>query len=402
MKKTVVIGVTSGIAAYKILELIRMLRKDGHEVFVIMTAHATQMVSPAEFEKASGHNVFSQLFEKDFDYKKILNQRSVDHIDLADKADLFVIAPATANTIAKLASGIADDFLTTTALAVTAPIIICPSMNVNMWNNPVTQENSGKLRKRGYLIVEPETGMLACGYIGAGRLASIPTIKKEIDRQLSYHTSLVGKTVLVTAGGTMEKIDAVRFITNRSSGKMGVAIAEECYRRGAKVLLLRAKNAVTSRYPIDEEVFTTADDLSSLIKKHIKKYQWCYHAAAVSDFSVKNSSTEKLSSEQATTIHLQPRTKILDSIKQWNKAVYLVAFKAEALSQKGLIQAAQKRLEESHADVIVANDISKADRGFEVDTNAVSLIFADGTIKHLPLNTKHEIAKQIVDALPLQ
>ncbi|MBI4008668.1 bifunctional phosphopantothenoylcysteine decarboxylase/phosphopantothenate--cysteine ligase CoaBC, partial [Candidatus Roizmanbacteria bacterium] len=287
MKQTVVIGITSGIAAYKSLGLIKLLKHEGLDVAVIMTNSATKMIPLHKVEKVSGNKVFVELFEKNFNYKNILKSRKVDHIDIADKADIMVIVPATANIIAKLAHGIADDFLTTTALAVTAPILLSPSMNINMWNNPIIQENIMKLQEKGFQIIEPAEGMLACGYEGKGRLPDIQTIKDEIQRNLQYIDSLKGKKIIVTAGATIEKIDDVRYITNRSSGKMGIRIAEECYLRGAKVLLLRAKHSIKPRYLIEEEIFDSADDLAKLIEKHIRQYEVFFHVAAVSDFSVK-------------------------------------------------------------------------------------------------------------------
>lgn len=396
--KTVVLGITSGIAAYKSLDLVNELRKEGVDVFIIMTASAAKMVSPAGFKKASGHKVSVDLFEKGFDAKRILRSRIVDHIQLADSADVMVISPATANVIAKLAHGFADDFLTTTALAVTAPIIICPSMNVNMWNNPIVQENIARLRKRKFHIVEPESGMLACGYEGVGRLPETQTIKNEVLSQLNYTNSLKGKKIIITTGGTMENIDGVRFITNRSSGKMGVAIAEECYLRGANTLLLRAKNSVKPRYAVKEELFTSSEELFALVKKHTKDYAYFYHAAAVSDFSVENNYKGKLSAKQPHTLALKPQIKILDQIKKLNPKIFLVAFKAEYTSNKEkIIQAALSRLNESSANIIVANDVSREDRGFEVDQNEVYIVFPDGSTKHLPLSSKREIAKNIVE-----
>lgn len=398
--KTIVLGVTSSIAAYKSLDLVKELRKEGLDVFVIMTAKAAKMVSPDAFKKASGHKIAIELFEKGFNYKKILQARKVNHIELADKADILVIAPATANVIAKLAYGFADDFLTTTALAISAPIIICPSMNVNMWNNPIVQENISKLREQKFHIVEPDSGMLACGYEGVGRLANIKTIKNEILAQLNYTNSLKGKKIIVTTGATMEKIDDVRYITNRSSGKMGIAIAQECNLRGANVLLLRAKNSVKPRYSIKEEQFTTSGELFSLVKKHVKNYQYFYHAAAVSDFSVKNKYPGKLSSKQSVSISLKPQIKILDQIKKLNPKIRLIGFKAEYTSnEKKLIRAARKKIKESHADVVIVNDVSQKDRGFEVDQNEVHIVSSDGSIKHLALSSKKEIAEKIVDYL---
>lgn len=400
MKKTVLIGVTSGIAAYKVLDLIGLLKKEGREVQVMMTEHAARMVPEAEFAKASGNAVYTKLYREDFDYKTVLQKRVVDHIELADSTAVLVVVPATANCIAKLAHGIADDFLTTTALAVTSPILICPSMNVNMWHNPLLQENIERLRKSGYLIIEPTEGMLACGYSGKGRLENVEIIKQEIGRQLRRTSSLAGKKVIVTAGGTRENIDKVRFIANRSSGKMGVAIAEECFLRGANVLLLRAKSAVTPHYQIKQETFETTEELFELVRNNVKEYDILFHAAAVSDFTIENPVEVKLSSEHPIVLKLKPQIKILDQIKRLNPNIQLIAFKAEhGLAEKELIKKAHQRLQESNADVIVANDISQSDRGFESDTNEVFVVLADGTHKVIPLSAKTVVASQIVSLL---
>src|SRR6266568_2043 len=397
MKKTVVLGVTSGIAAYKTLTLIKELRKEKTDVFVIMTKSATKMISQTEFEKTSGQKVFTDLFEKDFDYKKVLEAREVEHIALADKADVMIIAPATANVIAKLSHGISDDFLTTTTLAITAPIILCPSMNVTMWHNPVVQENVKKLKSLGYITINPTAGMLACGYEGVGRLAEIQDIKEETLRQLSFSSSMKGKKVIVTAGGTEEKIDDVRFITNRSSGKMGIAIAEACYERGAEVLLLRAKNAIMPRYHLREKIFTTTEDLLHLIKENINNYDYCYHTAAVSDFRIKNKQDGKISSKNSVMLELEPQKKIIDHIKKINPRIKLIAFKAEYESDiSKLKQAALHKLEKTHIDAVVANDISQKDKGFEANTNEVLIVLPDGKTKQLMLASKKIIAEQLV------
>lgn len=400
MKKTVVLGVTSGIAAFRSVELVKLLRRDGLEVFVVMTPHATRMVEPLAFEKASEHKVYSELFEEGFDSKKVLSTRKVDHIELADKADVLVIAPATANIIAKLAHGLADDFLTTAVLATTAPIILCPSMNVHMWNNPIVGENIGVLRKRGYSIVEPESGMLACGYQGKGRLAHIETIKEEVMRWITYRSFFKGTNVLVTAGGTIEPIDDVRSITNRSSGKMGVAIAEECFVQGANVLLLRAMSSVQPRYVITERTFHTAQDLLTLLKTYIHRYDILYHTAAVSDFTPAKKIKGKVSSKEGFALLLKPQIKIIDEIKTLNPKIKLIAFKAEwGLSEDALVRRAFQKLKESRADIIVANDISKNDRGFEADTNEVFVVSLDGSRKKISLRSKREVAKELIDYL---
>ncbi|MDP2632724.1 MAG: bifunctional phosphopantothenoylcysteine decarboxylase/phosphopantothenate--cysteine ligase CoaBC [Candidatus Curtissbacteria bacterium] len=399
MKKTVLLGVTGSIAAYKILDLIEKLKAAKLEVFVVMTKSATKMIPASKFEKASGNPVAVELFEKDFDWQITLKEKKVAHVTLADKADVMVIAPATANIIAKLASGIADDFLTTTALATTAPIIICPAMNTNMWNNPATMQNIAKLKSLGFLIIEPTSGMLACGYEGRGRLMEVEEIKCEIIKTISYTNALIGQRVLVTSGATIEKIDDVRYITNRSSGKMGTAIAEECYKQGADVLLIRAKNSQTPRYLIKEELFATTQELFELIKKNIKNYDYIYHAAAVGDFFVKNPKGGKISSKSGLTLQLHKQIKIINQIKKLNPKIHLIAFKAEfSQSEKKLKEAAIKKLHESKADAIIANDISKKNSGFESDMNEVFIVRSKN-IKHLPRATKTDLAKKIVTFL---
>jgi phosphopantothenoylcysteine decarboxylase/phosphopantothenate--cysteine ligase len=400
MKKNILIGVTGGIAAYKAIDLIDLLKKEGTNVSVIMTKGATEMTSQKDFEKASGNNVYTDLFRKDFDYRKILKKRQVDHIQLADKTDVMVIVPATANIIGKLANGIADDFLTTTTLAVTAPIIICPSMNVNMWGNPVVQENLKKLRSAGYIVIDPTSGMLACGYEGKGKLENVDIIKNEILKQLNRTDSLKGKKIIITAGGTVEKIDEVRSITNRSSGKMGVALAEECYLRGAEVLLLRAKNSAKPRYLIKEKLFTTTEELLDLIKNNIKKTDVFFHAAAVSDFKVSKPIKGKISSDHPINLKLVPQIKIIDQIKKLSPKIILIAFKAEYnLNEKELIRSAKEKLKSSNADVVIANDVSRTDRGFESDDNEVYIVSKNKPVKKIHLTTKREVAKEIIDFL---
>lgn len=400
MKNNILIGITGGIAAYKILDLIKLLKKEGNEVFVIMTKGAAEMFSRRDFEKASGNKIYTDLFEKNFNYEDVLKDRKVEHIELADKTDVMVIAPATANIIAKLSHGIADDFLTTTSLAVTAPIIICPSMNVNMWGNPIVQENLTKLKSIGYQVIDPASGMLACGYKGVGKLENIEVINKEIIKSLERTEFLKGKKIIVTAGGTVEKIDEVRFIANRSSGKMGAAISEECYLRGAEVLLLRAKDSVRPRYLIKEKIFETAQDLLQLIKVNINNTDLFFQVAAVSDYKVSQSFKGKLSSDSPVNLKLIPQIKIIDQIKKLSPKTTLIAFKAEyGLSELQLIKVGKKKLQESNADFVIANDVSRKDRGFESDNNEVYIISKNGVVKKIPLASKREIAKKIMEFL---
>lgn len=400
MKKTVLLGITGGIATYKSLDLIGLLKKEGIDVYVMMTKSASKMIEPARFEKASGHTVYTELFEKGFDYKIILNSRTVDHIALVDKADVIAIVPATANVVGKLAHGLADDFVTTSVLAATCPVIICPAMNVNMWNNSLVQQNIALLKKNKYMIIEPTSGMLACGYEGMGKLMDIEVIKNEIVKKLDIAQSLSHSKIIVTAGATHEMIDDVRYISNRSSGKMGVAIVEACYQLGAEVLLIRAKNSVKPKYQIPEKIFETSQELFDLLKLHSKHFDICYHVAAVGDFEITGRKTGKIKSDKSVTLQLKPAIKIINFIKKWNPHIQLIAFKAESnLSEKELIRVATKRLHETKADAIIANDVGKKNSGFESDMNEVIIIRPDGTIKKIPRNTKQNVAKKIVELI---
>lgn len=399
MNKTVLLGVSGGIAAYKALEIVKLLKKKSVDVFIIPTKSALQMVSIEEFKRVSDNPVFYNLFEKNFDYKDVLKNRTVDHIQLAHKANLFVIAPATANIIGKIAHGIADDYLTTTLLASTCEVLVCPSMNVHMWQNPAVSENIRLLEQRGYHIIGPDPGPLACGYEGEGRLREAKKIVEEILIHLSKTDVLKGQKVIITAGGTVEKIDEVRIITNRSSGKMGAALAEACYLYGADVLLLRAKNAVKPRFLIKEKVFVTAANLSELIEKYVKDATLLFHAAAVSDFKVATYKG-KISSDKSVLLELKPQEKIVNKIKKINPKISLIAFKAEyKLSEKSLIQKSMKKLKESHADCVVANDIGQKDGGFESDSNEVHVIMQNGKTYKIPHNSKSVVAKRILDIL---
>jgi len=400
MESTVLLGISGGIAAVKIPELITQLTKRSITIETIETRSATKIVSPQEIASLTGRRVHLDMFDEHFSAKEILAKRHVKHIDLADSADLFVIVPATANAIAKLATGIADDYLTTTALAVTCPVVVCPSMNVHMWTHPSTQKNVQTLKTLGYHILGPDDGMLACGYSGTGRLIDIDTLVETITSFTSLTKPLAGKRALVTAGGTVEPIDDVRMITNKSSGKMGIEMAQALAWAGAEVILLRSKTSVPPRLAVKEERFDTADSLERLMNKYIPTVDICVHAAAVSDFSVKNNRVGKMSSDRPLALELEPRTKILDSIKRHNPKVFLIAFKAEAnVSPKTLITLAKKRLLFAHADLIIANDIAKPNAGFGTDTNEVYIIKPNGSATHVPLTSKSIIAQRIVQFL---
>ena len=400
MKTKILIGVTGGIAAVKIPDLVGHLIKRGADVDVIMTKSAVAILKPDIVEKITGHRVFTELFNDSFNPKDILSKRSVAHVELGQMADLFVIVPATANVIAKLATGIADDFLTTAALAATCPILVCPSMNVFMWNHPATQKNIEVLHRMGIHSFGPDSGMLACGYTGAGRLPRVESIEDEILRFLEKRDRLKGKKVIVTSGGTIEPIDDVRVITNKSSGKMGLALAESAFFHGADVLLLRSETSVGSRYGINEELFDTAADLRQKLAQHLSTADIVIHAAAVSDFKVKNPTRGKSSSNKPLSLELEPQMKILDSIKTVNLNIFLVAFKAEYDIPNGeLIAIAQKRLQKANADMIIVNDVSPSDSGFQSDYNEVTIIKKDGKTIHVPRSFKSEIADRVIDAI---
>ncbi len=398
-KQTVVVGVTSGIAAYKILDLITLLKKDAN-VVVVMTKSASRMISKEEFEEASGNKVYIDLFEENFDYKKVLESRQVDHIRIADMADVVVVAPATANILGKMSYGIADDFLTTMLLATQAQIVIFPSMNVHMWQHPAVVENIAQLKKQGIVVVDPAKGALACGYEGKGRLPEVQEMHKEITQLLNKKTFLQGKKIIVTSGGTNEYIDGVRFIGNRSSGKMGVAIAEACFLQGADVLLIRSKTSVSSRYDIGQIVFETADELLHILKKEIKKYDVLFQAAAVSDFSIDDKHSKKIDSKKNIILKLSPREKIITQIKTWYPKIMLIAFKAVwGGSEKKRIKEAMEKLQESNVDAVVVNDVSKKDRGFWSDENEVIIVKKDTTKKKISLRSKREVAEELVSFL---
>lgn len=395
--KTILLGITGGIAAIKIPSLIKLLKKNSYNVVPIMTESSRQIVTIQKIEQSAGHKAYIDIFEKNFDVKKILDTRQVDHIKIAGKSDLVVVAPATANILAKLSNGIADDFLSTTLLATTCPVLLCPSMNVNMWNNQVVRDNIQTLKKYGYFVLEPSFGMLACGHEGKGRMPEIKAILSEIRILLDQTEELKGKIVLVTAGGTTERIDNVRFITNKSSGKMGAALADACARRGATVILLKSKNAVNPRMPMAVYEYETTAELESLLHKEIKRCDICFHAAAISDFSVSFVSGKR-PSNKPLSFNLIPREKLYKNLKKINPRLNLFLFKAEYnKTNDTLIKKAQDIIKGMNVNGIIVNDVGKPDRGFGVDTNEVIIVLQDGRVHKVPLATKREISEKILD-----
>ncbi len=400
-KKNIVIGITSSIACYKVLDIIKKLRKLDANVHIIMTNNATKLVDIKEFEKASNNTVSVGLFHPDVDYKAYIKKdKPIKHISLADTADLFLICPATANIIGKIAYGIADDLLSTTIMATNAPILICPAMNVKMWKNLIMQENVKKLKKLRYEFVEPEYGILACGYKGIGRLANSDKITERIKTTIERRNDLKGKKILVTAGATSEEIDPVRVITNKSSGKMGVYIAEEAFLRGADVTLIRGANSVEPQYNFKDIKIHNVKELFNEIRKNLKNVNVMIHAAAVSDFAVNNKHNNKIKSNENLHLELTPTTKIFEKIKKIKKNIFLVGFKAEYdVSEKVLVNRAYWLLKSANADFVIANDVGKPKRGFDAETNEVFIVSKNKKFKHLKLADKRIIGNKILDEI---
>jgi phosphopantothenoylcysteine decarboxylase/phosphopantothenate--cysteine ligase len=391
LKKTILLGVTGGIAAYKAVEVVSRLVKLGATVNVIMTRNATMLVQPLTFRYISRNPVAVDTFDEPESWEP-------QHISLADTADLFVIAPATANIIGKLAHGIADDMLSTTALAVRCPILIAPAMNCQMYDNPILQENISILQKRGFEFIEPEYGLLACGYEGKGRLADPEKIVERIQQILNVPRDLEGRTVLVTAGPTREALDPVRFISNRSSGKMGYAIAEAASRRGADVTLISGPTTLTPPENVKLVNVESAIQMRDEVISCASQSQIIIMSAAVSDYRPKDFSTQKIKrGENTITIVLEENPDILAELgRNKRDGQILVGFSMET---ENLIENSRKKLEKKNADFIVANDVSKEGAGFGTDTNMVTIISSSGQIKELPLMSKYDVANAILDEI---
>lgn len=399
MKKTIVVGITGSIAAYKALSIVKNLKERGNVVYVIMTRGASSLVDEKEFAKVSGNPVQSHVFHPDTDFHSYLaHDKPMKHISLADEADLILVCPATANILAKVTYGLADDLLATTILATNAPVVFAPAMNVKMWKNRATQDNVKKLKELGYYFIDPEYGDLACGYKGVGRLADGEKILEVVDDLLNRGSQLEGKKVVVTAGATAEKLDAVRVITNNASGKMGAALSDEAFLRGAKVILIRGKNAVSPQYFVEEVVVETAREMAKALEEEAIDADIVFHTAAISDFVAKEKVNKKVKSATDWVLALEPNIKIIDRLKKINPQMFLVGFKAEYdVSEGELIKSAKAVLKRAGTDLIVANDVGKIGRGFASDTNEVWIIKKKGKVIHLPLAPKKKIAQQLMD-----
>ena len=387
--KQVILGVTGGIAAYKSLELLRLLTKAGASVHVIMTRAAQEFVTPLSFQTLSSNPVHTKLFN-------LISEQQIGHISLADRADLFIVAPATANCIAKIANGIADDMLTTTILATKAPVLIAPAMNVNMYTNPIYRENQERLRKHGYLFAAPVKGALACGWDGEGKLASPESILEAAITALTPK-DLASETILITAGPTREEIDPVRYISNHSSGKMGYALARNAARRGARVILVSGPVNITAPDNVELVKVATAAEMRQALFSRIQECSVIIKAAAVADYRPADRYNEKIKKDASTlTLDLTKNPDILAELGQLTQRPYLIGFAAET---SNLQEYATRKLLGKNLDMIVANDVSQNDAGFNTETNRALLLLKDGSSIECPLMSKDEMANRILDQI---
>jgi phosphopantothenoylcysteine decarboxylase / phosphopantothenate---cysteine ligase len=392
----ITLGVSGGVAAYKSAELVRRLQQEGHSVQVVMTRAAREFVKPLTFAALSGQKVITNLFAGESSGDGEANLESaIEHIAVAQRTDLLVVAPATADIIAKFARGIADDFLSTLYLASTASVVLAPAMNVNMWQHPATQENLAILRARGVRIVEPGEGYLACGMTGPGRLAEQEEIVKAIQQIVQERHDMASETVLVTAGPTCEDIDPVRFLTNRSSGKMGYAIAEAAAARGAHVVLITGPTWLETPKDVERIDVRTADEMLYSAQKQFAGSTIAIFAAAVSDYRAAEPSNSKIKrSKESLTIRLEPNPDIIATVARDKGDRLVVAFAAET---DHVIENARRKLAAKNADLIVANDVTAEGAGFSLDTNVVTFLARDGREVALPQLSKIEVARRILD-----
>jgi phosphopantothenoylcysteine decarboxylase / phosphopantothenate---cysteine ligase len=389
----ITLGVTGGVAAYKAAELVRRLQQDGFTVQVVMTRGAREFVTPLTFAALSGQKVITDLFAESGGEANL--ESAIEHIAVAQRTDLLLVAPATADILAKFARGIADDFLTTLYLASTAPVVVAPAMNVNMWNHAATQENVEMLRARGVKIVDPDEGYLACGMTGAGRLAGQEMIVAAVHEAVHIARDLAGETVLVTAGPTREDLDPVRYFTNRSSGKMGYAVAEAAARRGARVTLVSGPTSLETPSGVERIDVRTAEEMQRAVTDKFPACSIAIFTAAVADYRPAERTAQKMKrAKDSLTITLEPTPDILASAARDKGDRLVVGFAAET---DHVAENARKKLAAKNADLIVANDVTAEGAGFDTDTNVVTLFSRDGRDLALPRMTKAEVAQHILD-----
>lgn len=388
--KTVILGVTGSIAAYKAANLASMLKKQHADVQVIMTKNATQFMNPITFESLTGNKCLVDTFDRNFQFQ-------VEHVALAKRADLAIVAPATANIMAKLAHGLADDMLTTTLLACRCPKLIAPAMNTRMYENPVTQDNMDILRKYGFRIIEPAVGHLACGDTGAGKLPPETLLLECILDEIAMEKDMKGLHVLITAGPTMEAIDPVRFISNHSTGKMGYALARVCRRRGAEVMLVSGKTNLEAPYGVTLVPVTSAQDMFEAVSSRAKEQDLIIKAAAVADYRPVTVAENKIKKSPGDmSIALERTTDILAWLGEHRREGQVLC--GFAMETEHMVEHAKEKLTGKHVDMIAANNVKVAGAGFGTDTNVVTLITEDG-VEELAKMSKEEVASRIVDAL---
>ncbi|MBR2219752.1 MAG: bifunctional phosphopantothenoylcysteine decarboxylase/phosphopantothenate--cysteine ligase CoaBC [Phascolarctobacterium sp.] len=390
--KKIALGVTGGIAVYKAVDLVSRLRKQGAEVRVIMTEHAQQFVTPLTFKEISGNKVAVSMWDSNQEF-------NVEHISLANWADAFVVTPATANILAKMANGIADDLLSTTLLAAQAPIIVCPAMNTGMYQNPITQENIAKLEAHGVTVMPPAVGYLACGVSGPGRLPEPQQIVEFIDDFFAKKDGdMVGLKVLVTAAGTREPIDPVRFVGNRSSGKMGYAIAQAAAQRGAEVLLVTGPSALAIPANVKGVKVETTNEMLEAVMEAYEKMDVVIKAAAVADYRPRDVADQKIKkkTDDALTVVMDKNPDILKELGARKAHQVLVGFAAET---QNLLDNAREKIVKKNLDMIVANDVTAAGAGFNTDTNIVKFLYPSGEVRSLEQMAKTEVANLLLDAV---
>jgi phosphopantothenoylcysteine decarboxylase/phosphopantothenate--cysteine ligase len=392
----VTVAVTGGIAAYKAAELVRALQRSGAEVHVVMTASAQRFVQPLTFAALTGHRVISSLWDELGPEDADPEQNGIDHIAEAQWTEALVVAPATANILAKFANGIADDFLTTMYLATEAPVLVAPAMNVNMWNHVATQANLETLRQRGVRVVEPGSGDLACGMVGAGRMAEPEAIAEMVMKTLNRRRDLAGEVVLITAGGTREAIDPVRFVGNRSSGKMGYALAEAAQNRGAKVVLVSAPTALRAPARCELISVITADEMKDAVLSRLNEATLVIKAAAVADYRPVAVSEQKLKRSGPLTLEFSPTEDILaEVVRRRRPSQIIVGFAAETHDE---LENGRAKLLKKGADAIVVNNVAGRGVGIDADENAATFLTATKAIE-LPQMDKRELADRILDEI---
>jgi phosphopantothenoylcysteine decarboxylase/phosphopantothenate--cysteine ligase len=387
----IALGVSGGIAAYKAAEIVRLLQDQGIGVQVIMTQAAQEFIRPLTFAALSGEKVITGMFRAEEQTPNI--DSAVEHIALAQSIDCLLVAPATADILAKFAQGMANDFLTTLYLAVTAPVVVAPAMNVNMWNHPATQANLEILKKRGVKVVDPGEGYLACGMTGSGRLAENASIVAAVLESLGASQDFVGETVLITAGPTREKIDPVRYLSNRSSGRMGYALAEAALRRGARVLLVSGPTALKPPSAAELTWVESAEEMRQAALALLPRASVVIKTAAVSDYRPKSVSGQKIKRAGSMSVELEPTADILAELVRHRQSQIIVGFAAES---ENVLENARRKLLAKSLDAVVVNDISQEGVGFDSERNAVTILTHQEVVE-VPVTTKWEVAQRVLD-----